>query len=237
MPTPDKAFILAAGMGTRLRPHTDTMPKPMVPVAGRPIIDYTLDKLAAIGVQEAVVNLHYLPHVLKNHLSGRTSPKITLSEEEILLNTGGGVKKCLNFFENAPFYMINGDALWENGPKDALLSLSEAFDARTSDLILLLQPVERMALTHGVGDYDVIGKDAVRNRKKQGRFMFTGIRIVHPRLFAYPQTTPEIFSFLALMDEAEKRGRLSYIIHEGDWHHISTPDDLAAVDRVFRSRA
>ncbi len=237
IPTPDKAFILAAGMGTRLRPHTDTMPKPMVPVAGKPIIDYTLDKLASIGVKEVVVNLHYLPDVLKRHLSDRSSPKICLSEEEILLNTGGGVKKCLNFFENAPFYMINGDALWENTQKEALLSLSDAYDDRTTDLLLLLQPVDSMALTHGVGDYDVTGDCAVRNRNKQGQFMFTGIRITHPRLFDYPQATPEIFSFLDLMDEAENRGRLKYIINEGDWHHISTPEDLAAVDAAFRRRA
>ncbi len=234
--TPDKAFLLTAGMGTRLRPHTDTMPKPMVPVGGKAILDYTLDKLAAIGVENVWLNLHYLPDVIKNHVNFRKNPIIHLSEEEILLNTGGGVKKCLKEIGNSPFYLINGDALWENEQEEALLTLSNAYNSADTDLILLLQPVTDMNLTHGVGDYDI--KDGIvrRNKQKQGQYMFTGIRIAHPRLFDYQQAEPEIFSFLELMDEAEKRGRLGYVIHTGRWHHISTPEDLAAVDYAYRSR-
>lgn len=236
IPVPEKAFLLAAGMGTRLRPHTDTMPKPMVPVGGRPILDYTLDKLAAVGVKDVWINLHYLPDVIKMHLSTRNAPKIHFSEEKILLSTGGGAKKCLDQLGNAPFFMINGDALWENDQKDALFHLSEAYDPDKSDILMLFQPVDTMTLTKGVGDYNGDGFNASRDRSKQGQFMFTGIRIAHPRLFDYPQARPEIFSFLDLMDEAEKRGRLQYIVNDGQWHHISTPDDLAAVDAVFRGR-
>jgi len=234
IPVPDKAFILAAGMGTRLRPHTDTMPKPMVPVAGKPILDYTLDKLMAAGVRDAWINLHYLPEVIKNHLAARNDINIHFSEEKTLLNTGGGVKKCLNELKEAPFYMINGDALWESAENDALLQLSEAYDPQECDILLLLQPVSSMVLTGGVGDYNRVGSLAVRDRNKQGQFMFTGIRIVHPRVFDYVQAKPDIFSFLDLMDEAEKRGQLQYIVHKGDWHHISTPADLAAVETAFR---
>ena len=236
IPVPEKAFLLAAGMGTRLRPHTDTMPKPMVPVAGRPILDYALDKLAAAGTKEVWINLHYLPEVITTHLSARNDIKIRFSEEKTLLNTGGGAKKCLNDLGNAPFYMINGDALWENDGKDALLQLSEAYVPDKTDILMLFQPVNSMTLTGGVGDYNGDGINAARNRDKQGQFMFTGIRIVHPRVFDYPQASQDIFSFLDLMDEAEKRGRLHYIVNEGQWHHISTPQDLAAVDAAFRGR-
>lgn len=234
---PDKAFILAAGMGTRLRPHTDTMPKPMVPVAGRPILDYALDKLAAIGVKDVWINLHYLPDVIRSHLSTRNDVKIRFSEEKTLLNTGGGVKKCLKEIGSEPFFMINGDALWKNTKKEALLQLSEAYAPEKTDILLLLQSVSAMTLTGGVGDYNGDGINAARALDKKGQYMFTGLRIVHPRVFDYPQANPDIFSFLDLMDEAEKQGRLQYVVHDGDWHHISTPADLAAVDAAFRSRA
>lgn len=236
IPAPDKAFLLAAGLGTRLRPHTDTMPKPMVPVAGRPIIDYALDDLRDAGVRDVWVNLHYLPDVLKTHLLTRNDVSIHFSEEKTLLNTGGGVKKCLNNLGNSPFYLINGDALWENAQKSILLTMNEGFDIDKTDILLLLQPVSSMSLTHGVGDYDTAGEKAIRNREKRGQYMFTGIRLLHPRIFDYPAAIPEIFSFLALMDEAEKRGRLGYVIHDGAWHHISTPQDLTAVDAHYRRK-
>lgn len=236
IPVPDNAFILAAGMGTRLRPYTDTMPKPMVPVGGRPILDHTLDHLREIGVKTAYINLHYKADVIKAHLLSRKMPNIYFSEEKNLLDTGGGLKKCKEFLEKSPFYMINGDALWEDGKTNTLLSLAQAFDPETTDILLLLHPVSSMTLTHGVGDYDAEGNHATRNHKKQGHYMFSGIRIVHPRLFAYPQMNQEIFSFLEIMDEAEKRGRLRYIINQGAWHHISTPTDLEAVDRHFRGQ-
>ncbi len=237
IPVPDKAFLLAAGMGTRLRPYTDTMPKPMVPVAGRPILDYALDELTAAGVKDVWINLHYLPDVIKAHLAPRNTVNIHFSEEKTLLNTGGGLKKCQNSLESSPFYMINGDALWENGQKPALVRLAEAFDSEKTDILLLLQPVSGMTLTHGVGDYDIRGDLAVRNGKKAGQYMFSGIRLVHPRVFAYEAAKPDIFSFLELMDEAQNRGRLQYLIHDGAWHHISTPEDLQAVDTQWRARA
>lgn len=230
---PDKAFLLAAGLGTRLRPHTDTMPKPMVPVAGRPILARALDKLAAVGVQDAWINLHYLPDIIKNGLYAPDSLKIHYSFEETLLDTGGGVKKCLPQMGNEPFYMINGDSLWTNGPENALVRLANAFDPAAHDLMLLLQPLHTMILTGATGDYDIIGGKPRRNHEKGGQYAFNGIRLLHPQLFDYEQALPDKFSFLALMDEAEKRGRLGYLIHDGDWHHISTPADLAAVDAAL----
>lgn len=231
---PDKAFILAAGMGSRLRPYTDTMPKPMVPVAGKSIIHRTLEKLAKEGVSEVVVNAHYLAPILQDHLKLLQHPKIIFSHEEELLDTGGGVKKMLHIFGDQPFYMINGDALWEENPRNTALSrLSAAWDTNRMDMILLLQKSEVMTLTHGVGDYDLMPDGrAVRRSDKGGTHMFAGIRILHPRLF---EGTPDgAFSFLSLMDKAQQNDRLFAIEHDGQWHHISTPEELERVDAAYR---
>lgn len=232
---PEKAFLLAAGKGTRLRPHTDTVPKPMVPVTGRSIIHRTLEKLNAAGVKEVVINLHHLAPVLEAHLAKVQHPKIVLSPEPELLETGGGVKKALQHFNGQPFYMINGDALWsDSGDQTALKRLAEKWDPAKMDLLLLLQPIRNMKLTDGVGDYSLVadGK-AVRRADKSGDLMFAGIRIVSPSLW---DGTPDgAFSFLSLMDKAEAAGRLYGILHEGEWHHISTPEELARVDEAFRS--
>jgi MurNAc alpha-1-phosphate uridylyltransferase len=234
-PKPDKAFILAAGMGSRLRPYTDTMPKPMVPVAGKSIIHRALEKLEKEGVTEVVVNIHYLAPVLQKHLELLQQPRIIISHENDLLDTGGGVKKMLHVFDQNPFYMINGDALWEEEPSNtALFRLAAAWDESRMDMILLLQRTDGMTLTGGVGDY-VLTPDgrAVRRTDKSGTHMFAGIRIVHPRLF---EGTPDgAFSFLPLMDKAQQKGRLYGIEHQGEWHHISTPAELERVDAAYRT--
>lgn len=234
MPTkPDQAFILAAGMGTRLRPYTDTMPKPMVDVGGQSIIKRTIDKLDQAGVCKIAINTHYLAEVLEDHLSSITKPEIIFSREESLLNTGGGIKKALHHLNDEPFYIINGDALWEDKGFPALNRLAQAWDDHTMDILILLQPVNKMALTHGVGDYhlDDDGK-ATRSKNKDGNYMFAGIRIASPRIFN--ETGDDAFSFLTLMDKAESQGRLYGIAHDGAWHHISTPEELEAVDHHLR---
>jgi MurNAc alpha-1-phosphate uridylyltransferase len=230
---PDHAFVLAAGLGTRLRPHTDTLPKPLVPVNGRPLLDYIFDHLKEAGVRHVTVNLHHKPDPLRAFLQTRTDLAITQSFEDSLLDTGSGVKKVLPTLGSSPFYVINGDAFWLDGPGESgLRRLATAFDPARMDILLLLQPVSRMALTGGVGDYDLTAEGiAIRNRTKNGTHMFAGIRLCGPGIFS---ETPEgKFSFLELMDKAESAGRLFGLEHEGDWHHISTPEDLAAVDRAI----
>lgn len=233
---PKKAFILAAGKGTRLRPHTDMMPKPMVPIAGRSIIKRTIQKLADVGVEEIVINLHHLADVLKDHLKDVAHPKIILSYEEELLETGGGLKKALGHFGSQPYYIINGDALWDEGPNDSILKrLADLWDASTMDILQMVQPKDGMSLTGFVGDYDMDENGHLtRSKEKQGAFMFGGIRIAHPRIF---EGSPDgAFSFLQLMDKAQERGRLYGIAHDAEWYHISTPEDLAAVDAAFRQK-
>lgn len=234
---PTRAFILAAGKGTRLKPHTDTMPKPMVPVVGVPIIGRTLRKLDKAGVKDVMVNLHHLPEVLESYLQTIQRPQIHYSHEDTLLDTGGGVQKVLPFFEGQDFFMINGDALWIEGKSGPALSrLAKTWDPAAMDILLLLQPVGKMTLTGGVGDYDLAADGrAARRKNKGGSHMFAGVRITTPRIF--DRAIGDAYSFLELMDRAESQGRLYGLVHDGEWHHISTPDDLARVDAHLRAGA
>ena len=233
---PNNAFILAAGKGTRLRPYTDTMPKPLVPVNGRAILDYTIEKLVKDRVNNITINLNYLGDRIKKHLKNRNNININFSTESELLDTGGGVKKALRTMNNQPFYLINGDALWEDkNPKNSTLTqLANMWDPAKMDILLLLQPVNTMDLTKGVGDYNISNDGvAIRCKNKQGEYMFTGVRIVNPAIFN--NTPDKEFSFLTLMDKAEKQGRLHALIHDGVWHHISTPKDLDNVNYAMRT--
>ncbi len=230
---PDKSFILAAGKGTRLKPWTDTMPKPMVPVNSVPIIGHTLQKLEKAGVSDVMVNLHHLPDVLETYLQKIQRPHIHYSHEDALLDTGGGIQKVLPFFEGQDFYMINGDALWIEGPGGpALDRLAAAWDPARMDILLLLQPVGQMTLTGGVGDYDIsIDGRAKRRADKGGTHMFAGVRITTPLIF--DREIGDTYSFLELMDRAEAANRLYGLVHDGAWHHISTPDDLDRVNAAY----
>lgn len=242
---PSQAFILAAGRGTRLRPHTDNMPKPMVKVGGKPIIEQTIRKLENFGVTQIVINLHYLGKVIEDYLNGLISEgkiksEIIFSHENELLDTGGGVRNAIGFMQDEPFFLINGDALWSEGDKDIgiLERLSSGYDRNRYDMSIVLQPLSKMSLTSGSGDYDLdISGVPIRNKNKQGKFMFTGLRIVDPALFGddLKNCKNEVFSFLDIMDDCEKRGKLQAIIHEGEWFHISTPYDLDAVNYHFRN--
>ena len=228
---PQKAFILAAGFGTRMRPLTDHIPKPMVEIAGRSLIYRILDKLHKTGVREVVVNTHYHADVLRGHLEAypQQNLKIHVSHEPQILETGGGVVKALPFFGQEPFYVIAGDAFWTDGNVPALLRLAQHWDDQKMDILTLMEPLSRMKLTAGVGDYDLLPDGhARRSKDKTGQMMWTNIRINHPRLYAGAPSGA--FSFLPLMDEAERQGRFFALEHDGVWHHISTPADRDAVD-------
>lgn len=236
-PIPNRAFILAAGEGSRLAPLTDKMPKPLVSVGHKPIIDRTLDQLGAIGVKHVTINLHHLAKMLQDHLMRRKDSDITLSLsfEEKLLNTGGGIKKALWTMGNEAFFAFSGDTLWEDGPSgNTLERLAAAWDDETMDMLLLLQPLDTMTITDGGGDYHLSpeGKPIrADSRKKDGAYFWPSIRIVHPRLFAGTPDTP--FSFLELMDKAERNGRLGALVHDGTCYHISRMQDLDAVNKHF----
>ena len=225
--TSHKAFVLAAGLGTRLKPYTDHVPKPLVSVKGKPILDHILDKLAAEGITDIAVNVHHKKDILKAHLAKRRDPDIQIFEEETLLDTGGGVKQALAFLGKNPFFVINGDAFWTGS--QVFYDLKKKWDGSKMDMCLLLQPLTAMHLTKGVGDYDLNESGrATRSTSQTGSFMFAGIRLCTPKIF---DNTPEkAFSFLQLMDKCEKQGRLYGLAHGGQWHHISTPEELHRVN-------
>ncbi len=236
---PENAFILAAGKGTRLRPHTNDKPKPMVAVHDKPLIEHIIDKLTDEAVRNVTINTSYLGHVIENYFE-TTQPKATLkfSHENELLETGGGVKKALDTMQSKPFYLINGDAYWidETPHNTALQQLNNIWDADKMDILLLLQPIHKMSATMGVGDYSISDTGRLtRSPNSEGDYMFTGIRITSPCVF---NNTPDgAFSFLECMDAAQEKGRLYGIEYQGMWHHISTPDDLDSVNKLQRAAA
>lgn len=224
---PRNAMVLAAGLGLRLRPITDMIPKPLVPVAGRTMLDRVLDALDAVGVSSCVVNTHYLGHLIAAHLERRERPAIHVSPEIELLDTGGGVAKVLPRLGSAPFYTVNADILWEEGPgAPALSRLAEALDDEMMDGLLLVVPLGRAVGYDGKGDFnlDAEGRLLRRGVAPAADYVFTGVQILHPRLFAgHPDGA---FSLNRLYDKAIAERRLHGLVHVGRWFHIGTVEGL-----------
>ena len=231
---PTKAMVLAAGLGTRMRPLTDRMPKPMVPVAGKPLLDHVLDKLADAGVGEAVVNVHYLPDQIIDHVTGRASPRITISDErDAVLGTGGGVVKALPLLGDAPFFHLNADTLWIDGAQPNLARLAAAFDPARMDILLLMAPTAGSIGYGGSGDYAMQPDGTLRRRKEHEvvPFVYAGVAILSPAIFAgSPQGE---FALTQLFDRAGEQGRLRGLRLDGLWMHVGTPDAVAAADKAF----
>ena len=243
--TPEFAMVLAAGLGLRMRPLTEDCPKPLIELGGRTLLDWALDHLATAGVTRAVVNLHYLGHMIEAHLSGRPAPAIEYSrEDELLLETGGGVTKALGSLGPIAFYVVNADIAWTDCQMSALQRLATAWRDDEMDALLLLHPVDRATGYDGVGDYrckmtnehEDAGLLAHRRDQPSAPYVFSGVQLLHPRLFADAPQGP--FSLTRLYNGAEKAGRLYGIVHDGDWHHIGTPAGLAeAEDRLSKDAA
>jgi MurNAc alpha-1-phosphate uridylyltransferase len=224
---PKSAMVLAAGLGKRLRPVTDHLPKPLVQVAGRALLDHTLDRLAAARVERVIVNLHYKGEMIAAHLAGRDRPRINFSRETTLLETGGGVRQALNLLDET-FFVVNGDILWLDGFAPALIRLADAFDPAKMDAILLLQRTISAVGYDGTGDYflDPFGRPSRRREREVAPYIFAGVQVLHRRLFAGVDDT--VFSLKRLYDRAEDAGRLAAIVHDGEWFHIGTPQGLEA---------
>ena len=233
VPPPSHAMVLAAGKGLRLRPITLSRPKPLVEVAGQAMLDGVLDRLAEAGVAEAVVNTHHLGHMIEGHLMSRKAPRIRISREEALLETGGGVKKALPLLGSRPFYAINGDVIWRDGKTPALRRLAEAWDEEAMDVLLLLQPTASAIGYEGKGDFvmDQLGRLRRRKEGEVAPFLFAGLQILRHSLFAETPDGP--FSLNLLYDRALAAGRLRGLRHDGAWYHVGTPEDLARVDAAL----
>ncbi|MGF1592370.1 MAG: nucleotidyltransferase family protein [Kiloniellaceae bacterium] len=227
---PTTAMVLAAGLGQRMRPITDKLPKPLVQLHGEAMLDTILDRLQVHGVSKVVINLHYLGEMIEAHLKDRKQPEIAFSPESDLLETGGGVRKALPLLGDAPFFVLNGDVCWLDGLTPALARLAAAWDEAEMDALLLLHPTCSAFGYEGIGDYlmDPVGRLRRRQERQIAPFIYAGIQILHPRLF---EASPEgSFSLNRLYDKAQEAGRLWGLRHDGEWFHVGTPAELLAVE-------
>ena len=231
-----RAMVLAAGRGNRLRPRTDSLPKPLFEIGGKALIDHVLDRLAEAGVEQAVVNLFHLGNLIEAHLAARERPRIAFSHESERLDTGGGVAQALPRLGSDPFYVVNSKLLWRDGETGALARLAQAWDDAAMDALLLLVPVARAGGYVGAGDFFLAEGGAVAARPEPGEtapWLFAGIQILHPRLFDDAPAGP--FSLNLLYDRAMAAGRLFSVVHEDGWHHVATPEGLAQAQTWFET--
>src|SRR5688572_25092345 len=232
---PDTAMVMAAGLGKRMRPLTATRPKPLIEVNGKPLIDHVFDKLRAAGVTKAVVNVHYLADVLEAHLGAKADGvAVTISDErELLLETGGGLVRAAPMIECDPFFAINSDNFWVDGPTDTLRLLASHWDEQAMDALLLLVPHARAYNHRGLGDFhmDRFGRLQRRNRSKVAPYVFTGIQLVSKRLL---RDAPEgSFSTNILWNRAIGEGRCFGAVHQGLWFDVGTPASVRATESAL----
>ncbi len=229
----DTAMVLAAGLGKRMRPLTAHRPKPMVRVAGKPLIDHALDRLVEAGVAKAVVNVHYLADALEAHVLGRKAPAVTVSDErELLLETGGGMLRAADRLPD-PFFCLNSDNVWLDGPINAFAELSQVWDADKMDALLLLVPHKRAGNFRGKGDFHMSGEGRL-TRRRPGRvapFIFTGIQLVAKRLLRDAPEGP--FSTNLLWDRAIAEDRLFGQAFSGEWFEVGTPQSIAPTEAAL----
>ncbi len=227
-------MVLAAGLGVRMRPLTDKMPKPLVSVAGRPLLDHVLDKLADAGVGEAVVNVHYLPDQIIEHTASRTRPRVIISDErDQVLGTGGGVVKALPLLGPDPFFHVNSDTMWIDGVRPNLARLAEAFEPSRMDILLLMAPTTSSIGYGGRGDYSMLPDGALRKRREHQvvPFVYAGAAIMSPSLFADAPSGE--FSLTRMFDRANEQERLFGLRLDGVWMHVGTPDAVGAAEEAF----
>jgi len=224
-------MVLAAGLGTRMRPLSDSLPKPLISVAGRALIDHVLDRLAAAGVRRAVLNVHHLADQLVAHVARRDAPQVAISDERgHLLDSGGGVLKALPQLGPRPFLIHNCDSIWTEGPVSNLARLAACWDEEAMDCLLLLAPVDGSLGYQGRGDFASDASGRLRRPQPQERvpFAFVGVSIAHPRLFDDAPEGP--FSLNRPWDVAIARGRAFGIALEGHWMHVGDPAAVAAAE-------
>lgn len=231
----DTAMVMAAGLGKRMRPLTATQPKPLVRVAGKPLIDHALDRLAAEGVARAVVNVHYLADALEAHVADRARPKVTISDErDQLLETGGGMVRAITHLPD-PFFCVNSDNIWLDGPTSALTELSQRWQSEEMDALLLVVEHGRAAGFRGQGDFAMNARGGL-TRRLPGRvapFIYTGIQLVSHRLLRDAPEGP--FSTNILWNRAMEEGRLFGVAFSGLWFEVGTPEAIKPTEEALAS--
>ena len=227
-------MVLAAGLGSRMRPFNGHIPKPLVEVGGKALIDCVLDRLAAAGVERVVINVHHLAEQIERHVQGRTRPRIIISDErEAIMGTGGGVAKALPALGDAPFFHVNSDTIWIDGVKPNLTRLAAAFAPARMDALLLLASTATSIGYAGRGDYAMTpdGRLTPRGERDVVPFVFAGAAILAPALFRGAPTGA--FPLTKLFDRAAEAGRLHGLRLEGVWMHVGTPDAVAAAEAAI----
>jgi N-acetyl-alpha-D-muramate 1-phosphate uridylyltransferase len=224
---PTTAFVLAAGLGTRMRPLTDTLPKPLVPLAGRAMIDHVLDRLADAGITNAVVNVHYLADQIERHVAQRTNPRVLISDERgVLLETGGGVVRALPKLGSAPFVIHNSDSVWIEHGRPNINRMLDTWNAARMDSLMLLAPTSTSLGYDGRGDFHLAadGRLTRRSGNTTAPYVFAGVSIIDPGMFKGEAERP--FSLNRVWDRAIAASRLYGIVLDGLWMHVGTPEAL-----------
>ena len=223
---PETAMVMAAGLGKRMRPLTATRPKPLVEVAGKPLIDHVFDRLRNAGIRRAVVNVHYLADTLQAHLTDRFDDiDVVMSDERgRLMETGGGIVQARALIGDDPFLVVNSDNLWVDGPSDAIRMLAARWDDAKMDALLLMVPLARANHHAGQGDFRLAADGKIIGRRQPGKlapFVYTGVQILSPRVIADWPEGP--FSTMLFWERAIAAGRAYGLVHQGLWFDVGTP--------------
>lgn len=230
------AMVMAAGLGTRMRPLTDDRPKPLITVGGRALIDHMLDRLVEVGVTRAVVNVHYRADQLEAHLAGRAQPQIVVSDERAqLLETGGGLAKARPLLGDNPIFVANTDAIWiENAP--VLGALKAAWRPDQMDVLVMLAPLSETLGFEGRGDFDLDadGRIVAPERGAGAPYAYIGVQILKPSLFDNRPIEP--FSTWVVWREALSAGRMHGLVMDGFWLHVGDPRARDAAEQKLASR-
>jgi MurNAc alpha-1-phosphate uridylyltransferase len=233
MITLSKGMVLAAGLGTRMRPLTEAVPKPLLALRGRSLLDHALDRMEDAGIGEAVVNAFHLAPQVAAACEARRAPRCTVLVEDELLETGGGIRNALPHLGAAPFACVNGDAYWLDGPSPALLRLAAAFDEDRMDAMLLMVRAAQVEGEVGLGDFllDPLGRLRRPKEREVAPYLYAGVQIIHPRLL--DGTQPGRFGLMGPWMRAIEARRLYGLVHDGAWFHLSTPPDLQRAEEAL----
>jgi N-acetyl-alpha-D-muramate 1-phosphate uridylyltransferase len=226
------AMVLAAGLGTRMRPLTEARPKPLLPLAGRTLLDHALDRIGEAGIGNVVVNAHWFPDLIEDVCAARPQPPQVV-REDTLLETGGGIRNALPLLGPDPFLVVNGDAYWLDGPVSTIQRLAGRFDPDTMDGLLLMVRASQVDSEIGHGDFllDPMGRVRWPKEREVAPYVYGGVQIIHPRLMEGSPEGP--FTLHRQWSRAIEDGRLFGLVHDGAWFHLSRPRDLRVAENAL----
>ncbi len=231
----DTAMVMAAGLGSRMRPLTDNCPKPLISVAGTTLLDHVLGHLRGVGIGKVVVNVHYLPDQIEAHLSRHSHGlDVHISDERTLLrDTGGGLVQALPLIADDPFFCINADNWWTDAGENALRRMSDAWDAKAMDVLMLLVPTGQAGNTQGTGDFDLsdAGRISREGPKRPRPYVWTGIQLMAKRIIIDPPS--EVFSTNVFWDRAIAAGRCFGLVHHGRWFDVGYPAAITMTEAAI----